>query len=282
MQSTISVIEARVDALTCSFHERDAARKAAGRAATWAEQETADGNKVSAFRTHGYDMQQVGSVACGVRPDGVLVKLTGELAERYVEELAVSASNVSRIDFCLTARCSPRLAHVSAVHYVEALAFYAAHPTSSEPSHQERATGGDTCYLGRRSSDYYFRCYNKEQESLDLQDEARALHYAGCWRYELEVKGPNALVQARHYVGLRDTQEWVQTMLYQYSTAHGLAPVFSPAGPVVVPPAWRRRSDRDSKLLWLAKSVRPTVEWLAGNTDRATIMATLGLSADGR
>jgi hypothetical protein len=278
MDSIISVIEARADALTCSFHEAKAADAARRRADVWAAQEKAEGNKVGNFRTHGYDAWQVGRVACGVRPDGVLVKLTDDLAEMHLEELVSTASNISRVDFAVTARCTPRLQDVALLHYSEALAHYADNPRSAEPSHEERATGGDTCYLGRRTSDWFFRCYNKEQESLDLDDERRALHYAGCWRYEVEIKGPNAGIQARHYVGLADTRSWVTTMVWDYANKHGLVPIFGIGGPAWIPSSYRRRSDRESKLAWLAKSVRPTVGWLLSNTDRATILATLGLA----
>jgi hypothetical protein len=277
MDSIISVIESRADALTCAFHSPESADRARRRADVWADAERSDGNKVSNFRTHGYDCWQVGRVACGSRPDGVLVKLTDDLAETHLEELVTTASTVSRVDFCVTARCSPRLKEVALLHYAEAVNHYESNPMSAEPSHQERATGGETCYLGRRTSDWYFRCYDKERESIDLDDEPKALHYAGCWRYELEVKGPNALIQARHYAAVADTRTWVQSMVWDYATRHGLAPVFGPAGEVEVPKSWRRRSDRDSKLAWLGRSVRPTVRWLLTNTDRDAIMAILGL-----
>jgi hypothetical protein len=275
--SIVSIIESQADALTCAFHTPETADKAQRCADIWAERETADGAKVDHFRTHGYEMWLAGRVACGRRGDGVLLKLSGDLAERYLDHLVSFASNVSRVDFALTARCSPRQPDLGTIHYSEALAFFAANPTSAEPSHKEDGAGGDTCYLGKRTSDWYFRCYNKEAECLANDDEPGVLRYAGCWRYEVEVKGPNALIQAKHYATLRDTAGWVQTMLHTYCVNRGLGPVFPSAGQQELVPGFRRRSDRESKLRWLAKSVRPTLEWLSSNTDRATIMATLGL-----
>jgi len=275
--SIVSVIESQADALTCSFHTPETADRAQRCADIWAERERGEGAKVERFQTHGYQMWLAGRVACGRRPDGVLLKLSGEFADMYLEHLVSFASNVSRVDFALTARSCPRQPDLGTIHYLEALAFFANNPTSAEPSHKEDGKGGDTCYLGKRTSDWYFRCYNKEQECIAHEEWKEAARYAGCWRYEVEIKGPNALIQAKHYAGLRDTAAWVQSMLYTYCVKRGLAPVFPSAGHQDLIPGFRRRSDRESKLRWLAKSVRPTLEWLAGNTDRATIMATLGL-----
>ncbi|MCX6500796.1 MAG: replication initiation factor domain-containing protein [Arthrobacter sp.] len=275
--SIVSIIESQADALTCSFHTPETIDRAQRCADIWAQRETGEGAKVERFRTHGYEMWLAGRVAFGRRPDGGLLKLSGDLAELYIEHLVSFASNVSRVDFALTARCSPHQPDLGTIHYGEALAHFADNPTSAEPSHKEDGKGGDTCYLGKRTSDWYFRCYNKEAECVANDDDPGALRYAGCWRYEVEVKGPNALIQAKRYVDLRDRASWVQSMLYTYCANRGLGPVFPSAGEQDLVPGFRRRSDRESKLRWLAKSVRPTLEWLSSNTDRATIMATLGL-----
>lgn len=276
--SIVSVIESQADALTCSFHTPETAKQAERCADIWGERERGEGAQLQRFKTHGYDMWLAGRVACGRRADGVLLKLSGQFAEMYLEHLVSFASNVSRVDFALTARSCPRRLDLGTIHYLEALAFFADNPSSAEPSHKEDGNGGDTCYLGKRTSDWYFRCYNKEAECISQNDERGALRYAGCWRYEVEVKGPNSFIQAKHYAGLRDTAAWVQSMLHTYCAKHGLVPVFPSAGEQDLIPGFRRRSDRESKLRWLAKSVRPTLEWLSSNTDRATIMATLGLS----
>lgn len=244
----------------------------------WAAQERADGAETSNFRTHGYEMWLCGAIACGRRADGALLKLSGEAAERHLYDLSRFWSNVTRVDLALTLRCAPVWKDIGAIHYAEALAFLAANPTSAQPSHIENARDGDTCYLGKRTSDFYFRCYNKQAECEAERDEKGAQHYAGCWRYELEIKGPNALVQANRYAEVVETGPYVQTLLYDYAVKHGLCPLFGPEGPQALVSGFRRRSDRESKLRWLAHSVRPTLEWLSTNTDRATIMATLGLA----
>ena len=283
MDSTISVIESRVDALTCGFHTPESADVAHRRANIWIEQERGDGSQLKQFRTHGYDMVSAGRVAVGRRPDGVLLKLSEELAETHCDELVSTASTVSRVDFCVTARCSPRRAEVAAIHYAEAMCFFESHPTSAEPALIQRGTGGETCMLGRRASDFYLRCYDKEQESWDLNDPARAAHYSACWRYELEIKGVNARAQAKVYTSQRDTATWIQAMLYQYAVNHGLVPTFLPTATAGLLPSVRRRSDRESKLAWLRKSVAPSLAWLGTNTSRAEIMDALGLvEAPGR
>jgi hypothetical protein len=56
--------------------------------------------------------------------------------------------------------------------------------------------------------------------------------------------------------------------------------MFSHQGPVEKVVGFRRRSDRDTRLMWIEHSVKPAVRWLLDNGDRAEVLAALGLTPD--
>jgi hypothetical protein len=219
-----------------------------------------------------------GRVRFGRRQDGALVQLSGDFAERYIAQLGPRATNVSRVDMAVTVRPYPRRPDLARDHFDEALEFRQGRPSSARPSLTQDGDGGSTLYLGDRASNWFLRVYNKEAECIEARDLEGAGHYAGCWRYELEIKGPDALRQAQLYPAIDDRPGYVQAYVHQWAENHGVAPLFPYDGDQKLEPGFRRRSDRETRLRWLAESVRPAVDWLRESTDRDALIDLLGLS----
>src|SRR3989304_8119925 len=102
-----TVKESQVDWLTLTFREGGpwvAARLAAEHAL---DREKEDGADESVLRFQGYDGPQAGRVGVGVRDDGGLLRLSGELADAGLRDLLPLASNVSRIDLAVTVKLPP-------------------------------------------------------------------------------------------------------------------------------------------------------------------------------
>lgn len=278
MESSTTVLESQLDWLTASFHTHDSAERAKADADRWARREVAEGAEVKPFRLGGYQGWVAGRVRLGTRLDGALLQLSGDLAERHIADVGARATNVSRVDIAVTVRVGDGEKTLAADHYSEALQYRHAHPSSACPLLTQDGDGGSTLYLGDRASNWFLRVYNKQAECVQARDLEGASHYAGCWRYELEIKGRDALRQAQLYPAILDRPGYCQAYVHQWAENHGLVPAFPYDGDQKIEPGFRRRSDRETRLQWLSDSVRPAVEWLRDSTDRETLIGLLGLS----
>jgi DNA relaxase NicK len=206
------------------------------------------------------------------------MQLSGELAYQHGEQAYDFADSVSRLDLAVTLVPASPDPNLGRSIYEQAKAFRDERPNAAEPWFVGGASGGWTTYIGKRQSDTFFRCYDKGAESRAAGDEAEAAQYDGAWRFELELKGDYAERTAQALYRSGDQQGYTLGHVWRYLSDHGVNVPFDVDGPIHKLAQLRRRSDRDRKLDWLARQVRPTVTWLAENGDSASILAALGLA----
>lgn len=235
------------------------------------------GAKVRPFRLNGYQGTQADRVRYGERDDRGLIQLSGDLAEQYFRPMYGRADHISRIDLAVTVREPLRSYSSGQEAYFALKRFYEEHPTSARPAAHHDGDGGWTTYLGDRTSDYFLRIYDKEAECKERDDTAGAERYKSAWRYELEVKGASAAGVAERMFDSPHPSGTVRGLVHNHMTAHGFTPVWSLETPEVKLPGFRRRSDRDTRLAWLEKSVKPAVAWLLENGERTDVLERLGL-----
>ena len=225
---------------------------------TLSNAERLGGNRVRPWKQNGYSGERCGRVRFAVGPQGALLQLSGAYADRHATAALELAHNVSRIDLAITARMprdDPHLAKRLAVQYD------AWRETARRPPKAKLVDGrgdGDTLYIGRRTSERYLRVYDKQRESGDAQ-------YTRCWRVELELKGHSATPAARSALAASDRMAWIESELYDYLRTHGLSPWWDRRTDHVSNLTFRRRSDTDGKLRWVANQVMPTLRYLAGD-----------------
>lgn len=277
MDSTTPVIESQVDWLTCAVHSDAKQVDLEHLAAGWATGEVLDRHKMKPFRLMGYEGWRVGRVRYGTRDTGGLVQLSGALAERHLTQLAALADNISRVDCAVTVRLAVLDDHIALDHYNQAIHHRADHPQAAVPWLIQNGRNGATCYIGDRSSDWFLRIYNKQREAEQADDAQGILHYAACWRYELEVKGQCAAQVAKSLAASADRATDVQSAVHDYSTGHGLLPLFARSGGTRLAAGFRRRSDYDTRLRWLRRSVEPAVRWMVANGGRDEVLHALDL-----
>jgi DNA relaxase NicK len=277
MQSSTSVLESQLDWLTTAVHSVTKAAGWRSYADRWARREVADGNKRGPFHLGNYEGWICGRVRFAERDAAALFQLSGDLARQHFDLLWIGHDTLTRIDLAVTVRTDAYDPIIGAQAYSDATAYRREHPKAAMASLVQDSDGGSTCYLGRRSSDLYCRIYNKHAECLARHDPEGAVHYANCWRYELELKGPAAHAFADALSTKPNKANYIQSTLYEYLAKHGIVPLFERTSVNALVPGFRRRSDRDSRLEWLATSVKPAVTWLLGNTDRAEVLTRLGL-----
>lgn len=277
---TATVTESQLDWLTLSTHSRTTTDLLRSYCERWVGREIDDGAKVHPFRLMGYVGWRAGRVRYGERENAGLVQLSGDLARQHFDTLYPVKATVSRLDVAVTARTLEADPGLGERAYGDAEAFHAEHVGSALPSCVKDADGGWTTYVGRRTSDYFLRIYNKEAEQKASGDLDHSDQYRASWRYELELKGPAAEAYALAYSRAGDRHAWCQNLVHDYASKHGIYPCFPSDGNRVLGPALRRRSDRDSRLHWFRTSVRPALEWLLQNGDRTEVMQALGLETD--
>lgn len=275
-----TIIEAQLDWLTCSFASENKTQRAHAWAYSRAQREHREGYKESPFRLMGYEGWAVGRVRFGTREDNGLLQLSGDLAEQYAAEMVAAADRVSRVDIAVTVCLEEPDQFIGESTYAQASNFRAWHPTSAMPWIVQDDDGGCTAYVGHRTSDRFLRVYNKAAEALKSEDAAGILHYKNCWRYELECKGTVALPMAREAVTAADRPRFIQQQLYRFCAKHGITPLFTPDQPAELVPGFRRRSDYQSRLNWLKKSVNPAILSMLEVGDRGDIIEALGLGEE--
>jgi hypothetical protein len=247
------------------------------RASDLAAREIADGSKIQPWRLMGYEGWRAGRVRYGTRQAAGLVQLSGDLASDQFPTLYSWVDRISRIDLAVTARLSGSDDDLGRRSYDSAAERFRALPNAARPSAHCDAAGGYTCYVGDRSSDYFFRLYNKQAECRASRDAAGVRRYENCWRYELEVKGQSALLVARDVQYDETRAADVQAIVWDYAERHALGPVFPRGGGQRLSPGFRRRSDYDTRRAWLAHSVAPAVRWMVEQGGLSDVYDALGL-----
>ena len=277
MNNNTTVIESQLDWLTCSVEgerKQETLRLAAHRLMAL---EVTNGARVRPFRLNGYQGSLADRVRYGEREDRGLIQLSGDLAHKCFRAMYGRADHISRIDLAVTVHFPVYHFGVADVAYHDAKAFHADNPRSAQPRWVQDADGGQTFYLGDRSSDYFLRIYDKMHECMAHDDEDAAGRYHNCWRYELEVKGISAPGVAERLFDSPNPSGTIRGIVHNYQVGHGLSPAWSLDTPEDPLPGFRRRSDRDTRLAWLEKSVKPAVAWLLETGPRTDVLERLGL-----
>jgi DNA relaxase NicK len=275
--SQATIIEAQVDWLSCSFASEEKSQRAHAWAYSRARREHREGYRELPFRLMGYEGWAVGRIRFGTREDMAFLQLSGLLAEEYIAEMVAAADRVSRIDIAVTVRLPEPDQFLGESTYAQACNWRAANPTSAMPWLMQDDDGGCTAYVGHRTSDRFLRVYNKEAEAQKSEDAKGKRHYKACWRYELECKGTVALAMAREVVASSFRPQFITQQVWRFCTRHGIEPVFRSDQDAELVPGFRRRSDYQSRLSWLKRSVNPAILSMLEVGDRADIIEALGL-----
>lgn len=284
MDTTPVIFESQLDWLTCAVEgerKQESLRLSAHRLMA---AEILLGAKIRPFRLNGYQGSQADRVRYGERSDRGLIQLSGDLAQQHFRTMYGRADHISRLDLAVTVRMASYHPGIGSASYLEACEARLARPTMALPQLHQDGNGGSTCYLGDRTSDYFLRIYDKMAECLSRDDQDAIDRYHNAWRYELEVKGVSAPGVAERLFDSPHPSGTIRGIVHNHCTNHGISPVWDLDTPERPLPGFRRRSDRDTRLAWLEKSVKPAVGWLLENGDRTEVLERLGLidPADGR
>jgi DNA relaxase NicK len=226
----------------------------------------------------GYIGWQAGQLCWGERPDGAILRVSGDLADKYWTENLPIGHNVSRIDLAVDVWWHVSPDAMIAEHNVDTLD--ARMLTKSRPWKVACVNGfgdGDTLYIGSRTSLEFIRIYNKEAQS-DGEDA-----YRGATRYEVEYhdEAARAIVH-RGRIGRR-SKSWLLGEVSSILHRRGVGALSCLLATEPIDTVTRRAPTSDEKKLdWLRTQVAPSVRSLLTRYDEGEILAALGFDVVSR
>ena len=195
---------------------------------------------------------QTESYALATDGQYVIGQLRGGQAEANWREMMRFAENVSRIDLQVTVDASERYAGVAQKVYRSALAGTNRGGRPPACALVVNSQKGETAYIGRRTSDYFLRVYDKGVQS----ESALPGH---LWRWEVEIKG----LPAWHLARTALTELWTPAKVASYVRRQfqlrGVEPSWEASGEVSVAPVIKEHQDDRRSLEWLRQAVPYTM-----------------------
>ena len=267
---TSQVIESRLDWVTLTCTSDDKRDHFWNFGLMLAELAGKDGLPMRRWNWKGYDGQHAQGVTVGRRKDSDILQLSGPLADEWFDLAWQHADNCTRIDLCVTVKVEEEVSGIIGSHEEECCAWKREKPRTLSVGLIKNDGRPSTLYLGQRVSDLFARIYDKHLESAKPD-------YEQCVRYELEVKGTPAERCAAWLCSTGDRASGIRDAVHKHCVQRGLSPRFSSMGGDVCLKTIRPTSDIDSRLAWLAQSVRPVVERLLAADKGEEIVVALGL-----
>lgn len=212
---------------------------------------TAEGHEPSAWQWMGYDGMSVGGLSWGHREDTDILRASGGTAERMFDRFGHYQGNCSRIDIALTLKWPTPQRHTASKAYQKV--------TGGVDSDKRRSyslvvnsRGGETLYVGSRSSNQFGRLYDKDAESGLAQIARR-------WRYEVEFKADRAGKVLELLQSTRDRGKLYLGIVQGFFKPRGVSmpPLADDAlvrVEIIEPP-----KQVDTQLAWLRQQVAPVV-----------------------
>jgi len=157
----------------------------------------------------------------GNREGGSIVVASGSQAQEVFRSVVHVADNISRLDLQVTVATPIERPHLGIQAYQ---VLKGGSPSRVQVKNVTLITSqpeGETCSIGKRSSDNYGRIYDKATESG--QAPPRSL-----WRYEVEYKRGVAKRIALDLAGYEAAQAVAGSLVHSWFSARGVTPIYAP------------------------------------------------------
>lgn len=264
------IVECGIDWLTTTATDKRTAMLLLHRAAAIQREEERRGFFVKAWRQSGYAGWACGRVQHGERQDGAIVRLSSDLASEYWWDCYQITERCTRLDWQVTGRT-----HGPVNRFLKTLraGFRQHYKSHSRPVRTRVISddgGGFTLYLGQRTSDVFFRGYNKGIESGEER-------YQGCARLELELKGDACKSAIAWTLAGSSVSEQVCAGIKGFLADRGISGFSTFRNPHSFYECSKPASDVVRTLQWLTVSVGPSVRNLIQLGHSASVADALGL-----
>ena len=273
------VIESQVDWLSCTSQRsvEDASLHAVGESLLALEE--AHGARTRPGSRLGYAGLRAKRIFLGVGPQGTLLDVSGDLARVAFEEASGACDHISRLDIAATVRFERAMDAYERERWEEYLTWCASVGGEHRGHYEEDDRRAGSCYVGSSKSDVLLRIYNKEGEALRRGTPQEVEHYLRCHRFELQLRNERACAMAASLSDPTTRARRILGTLAGFLSDKGLSSSDLSPERMALVPGFRRRSDDDVSLGWLAEQVRPTLERLCAKGSTEHVIAALGLDS---
>lgn len=203
----------------------------------------------------GYMGERIDGAFFGGRHDGALVRLSGRMASTYALQVLGRGFRPSRLDLQVTIPCGPDASDILEHMFNDQIDRAKGRKRGPTLAYWRDVSGPTGMSIGARSSQIYCRVYDKGKES---NDEV----YAGCLRFEVELKGLAALAYAD---GLERAQDDQHTILRMVAGVFRVRGIVLPGLEQVQGLTYSLgavQTPTESRMAWLSKQVAPSVREL--------------------
>jgi hypothetical protein len=276
-KSRVKSVTADVDWLTITSGDEGMRDRLYGEARKLAEEFQRQKAPIKPWSWMGYSGWKCDGFRSGSRADSDIVMLSGAEAARWWSLFAPLAGNCSRLDLAVT------------VDLIDPFPEHAAFLWQNIPSAAELAKlqlprftyitntdGGDTIYVGSRSSAHFGRVYDKGVESKTAEP-------GKLWRYEVEYKKPLSKCALTRLIEQGDKFNQAQAIrntVFNWFWTRQIAPIFEAEGLTLQIEYEARVTSDDTRLNWLSQQVSKSVGDLVARGKGDAVLEALGL--DGR
>lgn len=245
-------VEVGVDWLTCT-QIRGARVNALLRAAkNIVADEAQQGCERTSWRGQGYHGERAGGASWGIRADTYLCTLSSGTANEHWAEISKWATNCSRLDLQATFHLT-----APAPHFFDKLENHLLRTNFGKGQRPEitrlrSSKGGNTVYIGKRTSDQLYRWYDKGVESKSAEPNR-------IIRFEAEFKRKLALGTLLKISQNPSDKSVIGGIIYNTILKQSIGIRESFHGQLEVARV-ERVSSYDKKLQYLANCIRPMVD----------------------
>lgn len=219
----------------------------------------------------GYDGWQAEGFFYGQREGGTLVVASGATAHQVHRSLISIADNISRLDLQVTVATPIDRPHLGVQAHAAIKGGSPSRVQVKNSSLISTLPHGETCSIGKRSSDWYGRIYDKATEAQ--LGAPRSL-----WRYEVEAKRSAAQRIASALTRLEAPEAVAGGLVWDWFTARGVAPIYARSNFSCAHEPAPAASGRDV-LSWFADSLSVTVARAVRRHGIERVISALGLSS---
>lgn len=235
--------------------------------------ETRPETKRKDWRWNRYSGAAIDGISYGVRDDGAIFRLSGEMALRHWRSAVKHCDNCSRFDLQVTVRIEPTDTRVAEEAYVDACVRGNDYKTPFRVRAFVENGHFEGVHIGSRQSSTFGRVYDKYNES-------EAPEFLDCWRYEVEFKPPLAVDLGRKLAAHPAPHRAVVGLVHQWFRKRGVEPRFVPGDEGLRVTHLTEPDDDDRAIKWFRDQVGPVVARVSANGRRGEALRALGVAAE--
>jgi replication initiation factor len=269
-KALVMLVSPSVDWITATAKRNVSRETIAERAHAHLNDSLALGEGVQMWSSFGYDGWQTKGIRWGRRRQDDLIQASSETANMWWPFIVANASNVSRIDLAVTVKFVDHQIALVSENWQAIQNIAGDLPIIRNYTIISSLFGGDTLYVGSRSSQQFGRLYDKGLESKEPA-------FQNCHRWEVEFKKPLAHLVASETASADHRDEYILGRVKGWFEERLIDCPWESSSRIGAIQILRKRTTDEKALDWLSRAVSPTVARLIERGKAKDVLIALGI-----